>query len=83
MTANDNGYGVYSPGRVVIDGLTATNSGTYGVGARRLRLRNSIVTGSGSGIDLWTHSRPSTLAVTCDHSGSQTNPSIPWVCAND
>jgi hypothetical protein len=61
VTANDNGHGVYSPGRVAIDGLTATNKAVYGVGARRLRLRNSIVTGSGSGIDLWTRSRPSTL----------------------
>lgn len=84
VIANDNAYGVYSNGKVAIDGLTATNSTYYGVAARRLRLRNSTVTGSQSGIDLWTRSRPSTLAVTCDHSGSQTNPSIPWgVCALD
>jgi hypothetical protein len=84
VTANDNAYGVYSPGGVAVDGLIATNNGLYGVAARRLRLRNATVTGSQSGIDLWTRSRPSTFAVTCDHSGSQTNPSIPWgVCTND
>jgi hypothetical protein len=84
VTANDDAYGLYSPGKVAIDGLTATNSTYYGVAACRLRLRTSTVTGSQSGIDLWTRSRPSTTAVTCDHSGSQTNPPIPWgVCAGD
>ncbi len=84
VTANGNGYGVYSNGRVAIDGLTATNNRYYGVAARRLRLRNATVTGNQSGIDLWTHARPSAVAVTCDHSGSQTTPSIPWgVCAGD
>jgi hypothetical protein len=82
VTANDNAYGVYSPGKVAIDGLTATNSTYYGVAARRLRLRTSTVTGSQ--VDLWTQSRPSVTAVTCDTSGSQTNPPIPWgVCAKD
>ena len=84
VTTNDNGNGIYSFGKVVVDGLTATNNTSYGVAARRLRLLNATVTGSQSGIDLWTRSRPSTVNVTCDHSGSQTNPPIPWgVCAGD
>lgn len=84
VTADGNGNGLYSHGKIRAEDVTATNSLQYGVAARRLRLRTATVTGSQSGIDLWTQSRPSTFAVTCDHSGSQSTPSIPWgVCASD
>ena len=84
ITTDGNAYGVYSLRTVAIEGLTATNNTYYGAAARRLRLRTGSVTGSQSGIDLWTRSRPSIVDVTCDHSGSQTNPSISWgVCAGD
>lgn len=84
VQSNNNGHGVFGLNKIRIDGLTATNNVYNGVFCRKLRLLNATVTGSQSGVDLNTRSRPSLTNVTCDHSSFWSSTPIPWgVCAGD
>ena len=83
LTASGN-YTVAQSRKTTLQDSTVTASDDSAFTGRTVLLKNSSVSGSGSGIDLLTERRPRLVSSTCDVSRKLQNPTETWgVCAND
>lgn len=83
LTATGN-YRVTQSPKTILEDSTVTASDDTAISGRAAVLKNSTVTGSGSGIDLLTERRPRLVGSTCGVSRNLSNPTQTWgVCTND
>jgi hypothetical protein len=83
LTASGN-FTVFQAKQTTLENSTLSGNSNYGITGLGARLRNSSVTGSGSGIDILTQRRPRLFDSTCDVSRDLGNPTQTWgVCTND
>jgi hypothetical protein len=83
FTASGN-YTVLQVVIAALDGATISNSSNYGVVSIAARIRNSSITGSAGGVDIFTQRRPRVVNTTCEVSRDFNAPTVTWgVCTND